>query len=487
MSERRLGLRQLFDGLAELPAGDWPAVTGLCLDSRRVQPGDLFVALPGGTSHGMKFVYQARENGAVAVVHDGTVAPPHDLGIPEFAVPALSDQLPNLARRYWGESVDKLDLVAVTGTNGKSSVAWLLAQALGGAMIGTLGWGAPGRHRSGSLTTPDIFTVYRHLDELARQGFGSVVLEASSHALDQGRLEGLSFTSTIFTTLGHDHLDYHADRSAYGAAKARLFKDFESTRRLINLDDDFGQSLVQQVTGQGRVVGYSMSDHPDAAARASLLSADTQGLTAEFDLVCGRFRAHSKLVGRINLWNLLIVAAELAERGERPDAVVEALAALEPVPGRMEPIGLEGSPLAIIDYAHTPDALENALASARELSDGTLWCVFGCGGDRDREKRPRMGRVAESLADRIVLTDDNPRREDGSSIIRAIQAGMGQPQRSIVIRDRARAISHALSNGDPGDIVLVAGKGHETDQVIGDERLPCDDRVSVRDALGVAA
>jgi UDP-N-acetylmuramoyl-L-alanyl-D-glutamate--2,6-diaminopimelate ligase len=363
----------------------------------------------------------------------------------------------------------------------------LLAQALDGAMIGTLGCGRPGGHRAATMTTPDIFSVYRELAELAGQGVQRVVLEASSHALDQGRLDGLEFTSTIFTNLGHDHLDYHPDRAAYGAAKARLFRAFESDRQLINLDDEFGRSLARELAGGGRVLGYSLSGDPEARARARLLSADTAGLRAEFELPCGRFSAGAALIGRLNLWNLLVVAAELAARGEAPEAIVATLARLEPVPGRMEPIGREHTAMAIIDYAHTPDALENALTSARGLGEGTLWCVFGCGGDRDREKRPRMGRVAERLADRIVLTDDNPRNEDGLAIIRAIQAGMNQPQRSIVIRDRARAIAHALGESDAGDIVLVAGKGHETEQVIGDRRLPCDDHLSVRQALGVAA
>ncbi|HSH27629.1 MAG TPA: UDP-N-acetylmuramoyl-L-alanyl-D-glutamate--2,6-diaminopimelate ligase [Wenzhouxiangella sp.] len=486
MSERRLTMRQLFDGLADLPSGDWPEVSGLCLDSRQVRPGDVFVALAGANGHGMNFAAQARDRGALAVVHDGRATLPEGLDVPELAVPDLARHLAVLAGRVWGDAVAGLDLVAVTGTNGKTSVAWLLAQALGGAMIGTLGRGFPGRHQTGTLTTPDIFSVYRQLAELAGQGAGCVVLEASSHALDQGRLEGLKFSSTIFTTLGHDHLDYHADRAAYGAAKARLFSEFESDRRLINIDDDFGASLAE-TPAESLLVGYSMVGHPDARASARLLAADMNGLRADFDLPCGRFEAHSKLIGRINLWNLLIVAAELAERGRSVGDIIATLAGLEPAPGRMEPIGDDGTPLAIIDYAHTPDALENALLSARELSDGELWCVFGCGGDRDRDKRPRMGRAAERLADRIVLTDDNPRGEDGLAIIRAIQAGMEHPQRSIVVRERPRAIERALSSSRPGDIVLVAGKGHETDQVIGSQRLPCDDRISVRQALGVAA
>jgi UDP-N-acetylmuramoyl-L-alanyl-D-glutamate--2,6-diaminopimelate ligase len=485
MSEVGMNLRDLLDGFVDPAAIAAVDVSGLCLNSRDLRPGDVFVALSGRSGHGMKFVYQARERGAVAVLHDGRSAPPDDLGLPEIGMDRLAEILPALARRFWGEAVDSLDLLAVTGTNGKSSVAWLMAQALDGAMIGTLGRGRPGQHERGEMTTPDIFSVCRQLAGLAGQGIDRVVLEASSHALDQGRLDGLRFTSVIFTSLGQDHLDYHGDLASYAAAKARLFSDFESARQLINLDDDFGRTLFERLAQSTGRLGYAIDAEADARAR--LLSADRQGLVAAFDLPAGHLEAHTRLIGRINLYNLLIVAAELSARGETPDVIRARLEALEPVPGRMEPISTPDSALALIDYAHTPDALESALASARQLGDGPLWCVFGCGGDRDRGKRPLMGRAAERLADHIVLTDDNPRNEDGLAIIREIQAGMKQPQRTTVIRDRARAIAHALTEGGTDSIVLIAGKGHETDQVVGDRRLPCDDHDSVRHALGVAA
>lgn len=487
MNERRLDLADLLDGVVRLPDAHWPEVSGLTLDSRAVHPGEVFVAVRGRGGHGLDHAGQACRNGAAAVIHDGRARLPQELDVPVVEVPGLERELPVLARRFWGEAVDSLDLCAVTGTNGKTSVAWLLSQALDGAMIGTLGRGRPGRHRPGALTTPDIFSVYRQLAELADQGLRQVVLEASSHALDQGRLDGLRFTSTIFTTLGRDHLDYHADRDAYAAAKARLFSDFASDRQLINLDDDFGRELARRLASRGSVIGYSLDGHPEARATARLLRADMAGLRARFSVPGGAFEARSDLIGRINLWNLLIVAAELDARGCTAQSIAGALAGLRPVPGRMEPVSRNGGPLAVIDYAHTPDALDSALTSLRELTSGSVWCVFGCGGDRDRDKRPRMGRVAERLADHIVLTDDNPRGEDGLAIIRAIQSGMERPQRSLVIRDRVEAIASAVSAAGDGDSVLVAGKGHETEQVVGERRLACDDHDSVRRALGVAA
>ncbi len=388
---------------------------------------------------------------------------------------------------YETEGAAGMDLIAVTGTDGKTSVAWLLAQALNGAMIGTLGWGALDALRPISHTTPDLFSTWRMLADLRGEGCERVILEVSSHALDQGRVAGLVFSSVIFTCLGHDHLDYHASLEAYGEAKARLFTDYSYRRCLLNLDDPFGVELQNRLDHDRRVIGYSIADHPHARAAARLEVVGVDGIEAELSLDGEHLRIRSRLLGRVNVWNLLIVAAELHARGRSLEQISGALAALEPVPGRMEPLRADNRPLAIIDYAHTPDALDRALLGARELGCGQLWCVFGCGGDRDREKRPLMGRIAERLADRIILTDDNPRHEDSLAIIRAIQAGMRHPLASLVIQDRGRAIVHALENAAAVDVVLIAGKGHEREQIVGDQRLPFDDRKSVRDAFGVAA
>lgn len=485
MSEPKMTLAQLLDGLAEVGAAGDVAIGGLSLDSRRIEQGDVFVALAGAGSHGMRFIDDAVGAGAVAVLVDADEKVPVESAVPVVAVPELRSALAELARRMWNDPVAALDLVAVTGTNGKTSVAWLLAQALDGAMVGTLGVGRPGRHRKGTHTTPDLLALYRTLAALRDDGVATVVLEASSHALDQGRMAGLVFSSVIFTCLGHDHLDYHPDRASYGAAKSRLFTEFASRRQLINFDDEFGAELGARLGDRPELYGFSLDGA--GRARAELISADRQGLTARIEVDERAFEVRTHLIGRVNLWNVLIVAIELAARGLSDQAIIRAVADLEPVPGRMQPVTDRAGRLAVIDYAHTPDALQSALGSVRELTESELWCVFGCGGDRDRAKRPRMGRIAESLADHVVLTDDNPRGEDGTSIIRAIQSGMERPERSLVIRDRARAIRHAIDACGSGDAVLVAGKGHETEQIVGGQRLPFDDAETARDALGVAA
>lgn len=487
MSDPRITIEQLLAGLAECSGDTDLEVTGLALDSRQVRSGDAFVALAGEKAHGLDYLEQAAAAGAVALIHDGERALPADCPLPAVRIAGLAGHLPLLAGRMWPAALDGMDLVAVTGTNGKTSVAWLLAQALDGAMIGTLGSGRPGEHRPGTHTTPDVLGVYRTLAGLAGEGLGTVVIEASSHALVQGRLSGLSFTSVIFTTLGHDHLDYHAGPDEYAEAKAMLFSEFSSRRQLVNLDDSFGAELAGRLAGSDELIGYSLAGHESARATARLLDSGPEGLVAEMCLDGQSFEVGSKLLGRINLWNLLVVGAELHARGSSPERIGQRIAALEPVPGRMQPIIGRAGRLALIDYAHTPEALENALGSARELARHELWCLFGCGGERDRGKRARMGRVAESLADHVVLTDDNPRGEDGTAIIREIQAGMERPERSRVIRDRAAAIDYVIKAIGEGDVVLIAGKGHETDQVIGDKRLPFSDAEIARHALEAAA
>jgi UDP-N-acetylmuramoyl-L-alanyl-D-glutamate--2,6-diaminopimelate ligase len=481
--KRSVRLRDLLLGYVEPEQPDLE-LAGLALDCRQLSPHFGFVAVAGRSRHGMDFLDQAIAAGANVVIHDGAQPVPDNCPIVALEVRQLDQRLPELARRMWGDPAG-MDLIAVTGTNGKSSVAWLLAQALDGAMIGTLGVGKPGEHSSNSLTTPDVLSVHRMLADLRDNGIDSVVLEASSHALDQQRLTGLSFTSTIFTTLGHDHLDYHGDQAAYGAAKARLFTEFESRRRIINLDDAFGARLADSIKAD--VIGYGTTVGESIDVSGRLLEALPEGLRVEIEIRGEAFTVQSRLLGRINIYNLLVVAAELSARGRDCAEIAMHLAALEPVPGRMQPVVAANGRAVIVDYAHTPDALENALNSLREITRENLWCVFGCGGERDTGKRARMGRIAESLADRVVITNDNPRHESPLAIIRQIQSGMRQPQRSQVIADRAAAIRFALSSALHGDVVLIAGKGHETEQVIGDERQPFSDEAVVREILEAAA
>ncbi|AKS42731.1 UDP-N-acetylmuramoyl-L-alanyl-D-glutamate--2,6-diaminopimelate ligase [Wenzhouxiangella marina] len=482
-------LDRLLEGL--VTPGRAPAVefSSLVLDARSAEPGDVFVALAGHRRHGMEFIDQAIERGAVAVLHDGAHPVPDRRGLAMIEVNDLAVQLPELARRCWGDPCERLELLAVTGTNGKTSVAWLLAQALDAAMIGTLGIGRPGAHRAGTHTTPDLFSVYRHLSELADAGERTVVFEASSHALDQQRLAGLRFRTVIFTTLGHDHLDYHADLQAYGEAKARLFQDYASERQIINVDDAFGRELAERLAGSGGLRTLAVRAEQGADVHAEGLRADRDGLVATLHGLnaAPSLEIRSGLLGEINLYNLMIVAVELDARGLSAEELVRRIAALRPVPGRMQPIAQAGRGLAVIDYAHTPDALETALKSLRTLEPGALWCVFGCGGDRDREKRPMMGRIAEALADRVILTNDNPRHEAPLSIVRAIQGGMRHPERAQVLLDRAEAIARALAEAAPEDVILIAGKGHETEQVVGDQRHAFSDLDAVRSAFGRAA
>ncbi|HMA98830.1 MAG TPA: UDP-N-acetylmuramoyl-L-alanyl-D-glutamate--2,6-diaminopimelate ligase, partial [Wenzhouxiangella sp.] len=383
-------LNRLLDGLAKL--SDDVVVADLCLDSRHCGAGSAFVAMAGEQCHGLDHLPAALNSGAIAVIHDGA-RPLVDCPVPAVAVPDLVDHLPSLARRFFG-SAEEMDLVAVTGTNGKTSVAWLLAQALDAAMLGTLGMGRPGAERPGTHTTPDILSVYRALATLRADGHRCVVMEASSHALDQRRLAGLKFSCAIFTGLGHDHLDYHASLEAYFAAKSRLFTEYESARQIFNLDDPYGRGLAERLAADGHVLSYSLQDRQDATARLRQLRADLSGLKAAVSLSAGDQTIESGLIGQVNLHNLAIVFLELRARGFSAADISQRLTGLEPPPGRMQVVDNGHGVHAVIDYAHTPDALELVLSSLRQLGAERLICLFGCGGQRDRAKRPMMGRIA---------------------------------------------------------------------------------------------
>ena len=460
-------------------------VGGLSLDSLRIEPGDAFIALAGQKQHGLVFAEQALAAGAVVVLHDGQSEAPHQNKA--IAIEGLKAHLPELARRCWNDPSADLDLVAVTGTNGKTSVAWLLAQALDGGMIGTLGAGRPERFASATHTTPDLLSLYRTLAALKADGISTIALEASSHALDQQRLAGLEFASVVFTNLGHDHLDYHGNLDNYAAAKARLFRDYPSQRQLICVDDAFGRELAEELSESAGLICYGLETKHAPQILAEIVRADLDGLELNIQLLSGSLRCQSRLIGRVNALNLMVVAAELDQRGLAHDAIADIITRLEPVPGRMTQLRGPAGQVVVVDYAHTPDALENALISLRKLTEGRLICVFGCGGERDRAKRPMMGRVAEALADRVYITDDNPRHEDGLAIVREIQAGMAQPARSRVQRDRTAAIHAAIDEAGANDVVLIAGKGHESEQIIGDEVRPFSDLQTVRQACSEAA
>ena len=469
------------------------AVTGLVQDSREVAPGDAFVAIAGFGAHGLHFVDAARAAGASAILFEPPA--PDDLPAPDdaIAVPGLRKRMGAMADQFHGQPSAAMTTVGVTGTNGKTSTVQLLAQAwtLRGqkaGTVGTLGAGVWPKIVPTGFTTPLVLRLHALLAQLRDEGAQAVAMEVSSHALDQGRVDGVHFDVGVFTNLTRDHLDYHGDMASYGAAKARLF-DWPGLRAAaVNLDDAFGRELFAAVGGKVRAIGFSSRGAAGASVRAEDLHLDGRGI--RFMLHAGG-QAHpvrSPLLGRFNVDNLLAVAATLFALGMAPALVAETLSQLVPVDGRMNRLGGEaGQPLVVIDYAHTPDALEQALASLRGHTAGRLLCVFGCGGERDTGKRPQMAAIAERLADRVVVTDDNPRREDGDAIVAGILSGFADPSRVVVQRDRARAIALAIAEAGADDVVLVAGKGHEPYQEIDGIRHPFDDTEVARDLLRARA
>jgi UDP-N-acetylmuramoyl-L-alanyl-D-glutamate--2,6-diaminopimelate ligase len=405
-----------------------------------------------------------------------------------FFVPGLRGKLGTLADRFYGSPSRQLIVVGVTGTNGKTTCTQLLAQALDSprrraAVIGTLGFGYPGVLNASLHTTPDAVTLQRLFAEFRDAGAAYVSMEVSSHALDQGRVDGVAFDVAVFTNLTHDHLDYHGDMQAYGAAKAGLFETPDLKHAVVNAEDAFGRELIARLEGRVPVLSYGLSS---GAVRAEAITLTHEGMRVRAVTPRGRIEIESSLFGRFNGANLLAVLGTLIVLGfDLPDAAAR-LRHARPAPGRVERFGHRpGTPLVVVDYAHTPDALEHVLRALREHRPERLWCVFGCGGDRDRGKRPRMGRIAESLADVVILTDDNPRHEAPEAIIEEIRAGMQTTPR--VMRDRKTAIAMAIAEAGADDIVLVAGKGHEDYQQLGDTRIPYSDRQVVRELLGEAA
>lgn len=458
-------------------------------DSRTVAPGDVFLAFPGDRSDGRAHIEQAVARGAAGVLWeiDGFRWPAH-LDVPQLGVGGLRGLAPAIAAHVYGHPSRSLWMAGVTGTNGKTSCSHWIAQALGHsgrrtAVIGTLGNGFPGQLKTATHTTPDAVTLQRELRTLRDAGADAVAMEVSSHALDQGRVTGVKFDTALFTNLTRDHLDYHGDMASYGAAKEKLFTWPGLGHAVINLDDEFGRGLADRIDGAGvPVLRYGIGRGDIAAHRVDL---STRGLQLEIRTPWGPAELQSRMIGGFNVSNLLGTLGVLLTSGVALVPAVQALAHIEPVRGRLEMLRLPGRPLVVVDYAHTPDALEKALETLRELvgheSGARLLCVFGCGGDRDPGKRPLMGEVATRLAHLAIVTSDNPRSEDPRAIVDQIVAG-ARSNHQVEI-DRADAIRCALSLATPADIVLIAGKGHETTQEIAGRRLPFDDLLVARAAL----
>ncbi|MFP9468375.1 UDP-N-acetylmuramoyl-L-alanyl-D-glutamate--2,6-diaminopimelate ligase [Pectobacterium brasiliense] len=475
------------------------ALREMTLDSRVAAAGDLFVAIVGHKADGRRYIPQAIAQGVAAIVAeaegeaaDGTVREMH--GVSVVYLSNLNQRLSALAGRFYQQPAEKLQLIGVTGTNGKTTTTQLLAQwsqALGetSAVMGTVGNGLLGRAIPTENTTGSAVDVQQVLSQLVDQGATFAAMEVSSHGLVQHRVAALPFAAAVFTNLSRDHLDYHGDMESYEAAKWALFSEHRVGQMIINADDDVGLRWLAKLPD---AVAVTMENNLVPGCRGRWLKATQidyhdNGATIVFDSSWGHGEIESRLMGAFNVSNMLLALATLLSLGYPLDKLVIAGSQLQPVCGRMEVFHAEAKPTVVVDYAHTPDALEKALEAARLHCQGKLWCVFGCGGDRDKGKRPLMGGIAEQLADRVVVTDDNPRSEEPQAIVADILSGLLDAGRVQVIHGRAEAVTSAIMQAQENDVVLVAGKGHEDYQLVGNQRLDYSDRITVARLLGVIA
>jgi UDP-N-acetylmuramoyl-L-alanyl-D-glutamate--2,6-diaminopimelate ligase len=470
----------------------------MTLDSRTAAAGDLFIAIVGHTVDGRRYIPQAIAQGVAAVIaeaegeaQDGEVRDMH--GVPVIYLSQLSQRLSALAGRFYDEPSSAMRLVSVTGTNGKTTTTQLLAQwaqLLGekSAVMGTVGNGLLGQVVAAENTTGSAVDVQQELSNLVAQGATFGAMEVSSHGLVQHRVAALQFVASVFTNLSRDHLDYHGTMENYGAAKWLLFSSHEYGQAIINADDEVGRQWLCCLPD---AVAVSMENNiqPDYSGRWVLATAveyHDGGATIHFSSSWGNGKIDSRLMGPFNVSNLLLALATLLTLGYPLEGLQNTAAQLQPVCGRMEVFRAAGKPTVVVDYAHTPDALEKALAAARLHCQGKLWCVFGCGGDRDTGKRPLMGAIAEQYADIAIVTDDNPRTEDPAVIVEDILAGMVNAGLARVIQGRAEAVTSAIMQAQENDLVLVAGKGHEDYQIVGHRRLDYSDRTTALALLGGA-
>ena len=485
-------LATLLAGHASIPARLDQAVTAVCDDSRAVVPGAVFFARRGRRVDGRRFAHRAISSGAAAVVVEGGPASVRlDAGAVVVRVPDIAGAIAHAASRFYRDPSEHLSVAAVTGTNGKTSVTHFTARACGErcAVMGTLGAGGTGALEAMTLTTPSPIEIHRRLAALRDAGMDTLAMEVSSHALDQRRIEAVSLDTAVFTNLSRDHLDYHADMDAYARAKASLFEAPGLAHAVLNVDDRFGRELIGSIPPGIESVALTLDDSRPPVATAPIVRGrameEPGGLSLHVASPWGTGSLATRLLGRFNARNLLAAVAVACLHGHRLDAVLRRLDGTEPIAGRMQRLGGGSRPLVVVDYSHTPDALRNALAALRPRCEGTLWCVFGCGGERDRGKRPQMAEVAEQGADGVIVTDDNPRREDGDTIVADILEGFARPGSVHVDRDREQAIHRAIADARSPDIVLIAGKGHETAQERDGARLPFSDVAVARLALEV--
>ena len=479
-------LGQLLPGVVLSGDSDQINVSELTADSRRVSTGSVFVACPGLQVDGRNYIPQAIESGAVAVLAEAEGLADTQWSVPVIPVSRLAHNTSAIAGTFYGEPSQRMRVSAVTGTNGKTTCSQLLAQLLTllgepSAVVGTLGYGMVGEAPvETGMTTPDAIRTQKLLAQLHSKGAKQLCMEVSSHSLDQGRVSGVQFHTAVFTNLSRDHLDYHGDMDSYCAAKSKLFQQSGLQLAVINSDDPASEKMVRQLPESARCLRYGINDHASVDVRASKVELTAGGVRAWLNTPWGQGELRSSLLAEFNVSNLLAVITAACGQGWPLEQVLAAVPKLQAVEGRMQLVNTQLAaelmhPTVVVDYAHTPDALEQALRALRHHCRGRLWCVFGCGGDRDAGKRPQMGEIAARLSDCAVVTSDNPRHENPDQIIVDILAGMPDSLAVRVAPNRADAIREAIACAEDNDCVLIAGKGHERYQDIAGNKTPFSD------------
>lgn len=481
-------LAKLLKDILSIPPAVDRDITRLVLDSREIRQGDLFLAIAGTHLDGRRYIVDAIARGAAAVL----IASDHpqamittEADVPIVPVHQLKALLGQLSASFFDYPAKKMQMIGITGTSGKTSCTHFIGQVLQNlsipcGLIGTLGSGFYGDLHETGLTTPDAVKLQTTLHDLWSQGAKAISMEVSSHSIDQGRINAIDFDLGIFTNVSQDHLDYHGDMAAYAAVKRRFLAEFPIKQLIINVDDVHGQQWLLELAPTKKVLAYSTMGHAPIAPAIPLVTAKNvslslKGMHAVIDTPWGRGELSLSLIGQFNLSNALAALSALCLYGIPFETVLQQLAALKPVPGRMQTLVRKGKPLVVVDYAHKPDALAKALEALRKHTKGRLICVFGCGGERDSQKRPIMGKIAETLADRVIITNDNPRHEDPASIAQQILQGMINQDRVSVELDRSKAIKNSIQWAKENDCILIAGKGAEHYQLVGDKKLPFDD------------
>ena len=488
MKSKAHNLKDLLYGIKDAPPIKY---NNICDDSRYVNKGTVFFAIKGLSSDGCDFIESAINSGACAVIYE----PPYDLSnietsIPIIAVDDLKLEIANIVSRHYESSINEMSIIGVTGTNGKTTVSRLIHQGFKkigykSGYIGTLGYGLENLNLN-ELTTPSCMKLHKILSEFQNSGVEYVVMEISSHAIDQKRIEGINFNTVIFTNLSRDHIDYHGNMENYGETKAKLFLERQSKIKIININDSFGRSLIERVDEE--VISTSIEPiNIEADKFISVTKYETNGSGFDIDLKSswGTFKTQVPLLGTFNIENVIQTIALFLSHGFSLSKIQIIIEGMKAPSGRMESVDVDNNhslPKVLVDFSHTPDALKLSLQSIRNHYDGKIWCVFGCGGDRDRGKRKMMGKIAERYADYVIVTSDNPRNENPEKIISDILEGISSKVETIV--NREQAINFAIMKANKNEIILIAGKGHESYQKIGDETLEFSDhKISKRSLI----